>query len=251
MEQLSFGVAFALVGTGFGLGLRHGVDWDHIAAIADVTAAQESRLKSMLLGTLYALGHALVVVLLGLLAIWFGSRLPEWIDPYMDSVVGVTLLLLGAWILWTLVTTRGHLVMRSRWMLIFDMARSAYRKFFSKRRTDAEMLGLERRGYGPGSSTAIGMIHGIGAETGTQALLLASAAGATSPAAGSVLLLAFAIGLVMSNGLITIASSLGYIGTRARRSVQIALGGTIAAFSLTLGALFLFQRGDLLPGFFA
>jgi high-affinity nickel-transport protein len=113
------------------------------------------------------------------------------------------------------------------------------------------LLKLERRGYGPGSSTAIGMIHGVGAETGTQALLLASAAGATSPAAGSVLLLAFAIGLVMSNGLITVAASMGYIGAKARRSVQIALGLTIAAFSLTVGTLFLLQQGGGLPAFFS
>ena len=48
------------------------------------------------MGTLYALGHAAVVVVLGMLAIWFGTLLPEWVDGYMEPVVGITLLLLGA-----------------------------------------------------------------------------------------------------------------------------------------------------------
>ena len=95
------------------------------------------------------------------------------------------------------------------------------------------------------------MIHGIGAETGTQALLLASAAGATSAAAGSFLLVSFATGLIASNLLITLASTFGWIGTKSQWVVQTALGVAIAGFSLVIGFLFLFQKSDILPGFFA
>ena len=69
-------VELALIGTGLGLGLRHGIDWDHIAAIADVTGTETSRGKAARLGTLYALGHASGVVALGLLALLVGSTLP-------------------------------------------------------------------------------------------------------------------------------------------------------------------------------
>ena len=70
-------IELGLIGTGLGLGLRHGVDWDHIAAITDVTGTQPDRWKAFRLGALYALGHATVVVALGLLALWAGSTLPE------------------------------------------------------------------------------------------------------------------------------------------------------------------------------
>ena len=43
------------------LGLRHGIDWDHIAAITDISATQRSWRRGVLLGSLYAAGHALVV----------------------------------------------------------------------------------------------------------------------------------------------------------------------------------------------
>jgi high-affinity nickel-transport protein len=244
-------IGIALVGTGLGLGLRHGIDWDHIAAISDVTASQRSRVRSVAMGTLYAVGHAAVVIALGLLAIWAGSTLPESIDPWMDAVVGVTLILLGTWIALSLVRNRGRIVFRSRWMLVGDLTMSLYRRAQS-RLTGAEHVHAARsRPYGPASSTTIGVIHGIGAETGTQALLLASAAGATSAAEGSFLLVSFAVGLVASNLLITMASTFGWVGAGSRRIVQAALGIAIATFSLALGFIFLFQKSDILPGFFA
>jgi high-affinity nickel-transport protein len=95
------------------------------------------------------------------------------------------------------------------------------------------------------------MIHGIGAETGTQALLLAAAAGATSVIAGSFLLAAFAVGLVLSNTLIAVASLAGLIGARGGRAVQLVLGTLVGSFSLVVGFLFLIQKGSILPGFFS
>ena len=39
------------------LGFRHGFDYDHIAAISDITSVQEKPSTAMRLGLLYALGH--------------------------------------------------------------------------------------------------------------------------------------------------------------------------------------------------
>lgn len=253
-------IGLALVGTGLGLGLRHGIDWDHIAAISDVTTSQRSRVRSVAMGSFYAVGHVAVVVTLGLLAIWAGSTLPDAVDPYMDALVGVTLVLLGTWILATLVRNRGRLVLRSRWMLLADVARKGYRSAARRIRRAGDHAtdqpdrpgdASTRSGYGIASSTTVGAIHGIGAETGSQALLLASAAGATSAAAGSFLLVSFAVGLLASNLLITLASTFGWIGATSQRAVQTSLGLLIAGFSLVVGFLFLFQKADMLPGFFA
>ncbi|MBI2964618.1 MAG: hypothetical protein HYY34_00265 [Chloroflexi bacterium] len=245
-------LGFALLISGVGLGLRHGIDWDHIAAITDVTGAQPSRARALLMASLYALGHAAVVVAIGLVAIWFGSTLPEWVDRHLETVVGITLVALGAWVFWSLRKNHGHLVLKSRWMLVFQGARSVWRKaraWISGK--PAEPLSETRSGYyGAMASTGIGMIHGIGAETGTQALLLAAAAGATSVIAGSFLLAAFAVGLVLSNTLIAVASLAGLIGARGGRAVQLALGTLVGSFSLVVGFLFLIQKGSILPGFF-
>src|SRR5213592_1767746 len=70
-----FGLGFLI--TAFLFGFRHGIDWDHIAAITDITGSQDDRSQALVFGTLYALGHALVVFVIGVGAIVLGQRSEE------------------------------------------------------------------------------------------------------------------------------------------------------------------------------
>src|SRR6266481_2911115 len=81
------------------LGCRHGFDYDHIAAISDITSVQTTRRKAMQLGLLYALGHAGTVAILGSLVIVFQLSLPRGIDRIAERLVGVTLVALGIFVL--------------------------------------------------------------------------------------------------------------------------------------------------------
>ena len=102
------------------LGLRHGVDWDHIAAISDITSTQERSKTALWLGTVYALGHATVVGILGLLAVLLDLRLPDSVDALMEPVVGLTLLLLGGYVIYSLWERGADFQWRSRWLLLWD-----------------------------------------------------------------------------------------------------------------------------------
>src|SRR6266496_604115 len=108
-------------------GFRHGIDWDHIAAITDITSSQEERRQALIFGTLYALGHALVVFSLGMIAIAIGKELPEGVDVAMTRVVGVTLLLLGVYVVVSLIRHGRDFRLRSRWMLVFSGVRRGAR----------------------------------------------------------------------------------------------------------------------------
>lgn len=116
-----------LVVTTFGLGLRHGIDWDHIAAITDIAGSQDDRRRALGFATLYALGHATVVFAIGVAVIAFAERLPAGIDALMERFVGVTLVLLGAYIVVALIRHGRDFRMRSRWFLLFAGARRGYR----------------------------------------------------------------------------------------------------------------------------
>jgi high-affinity nickel-transport protein len=243
-------IEFALIGTGLGLGLRHGVDWDHIAAITDVTGTQPERAKAMRLGALYALGHATVVVLLGLAALWAGSTLPDSMDAAMEAVVGATLLSLGLWLTYSLLRDGSNFQLRSRWMLVFAAVRRLGRVIDTRLtgRVHEHPRSTETRdAYGAGTAYGIGAIHGVGAETGSQVLLFAAAAGATSNFSGSLLLFAFVVGLLVSNAAITIGSVLGFSGSRTHRAAYVTLGAVTAVFSLVVGGIFLFGQGSVLP----
>lgn len=71
-----------------------------------------------MLSFLYAIGHALVVILLGAAAIAFGAALPDGVDVWMGRVVGVTLVALGAWVLIELIRKGRDFRLRSRWILV-------------------------------------------------------------------------------------------------------------------------------------
>lgn len=114
--------------TALGLGLRHGVDWDHIAAIADLSGTAENRRRGFVLSMLYALGHALVVFGLGILAIGFGLAIPDSVDTWMGRIVGVTLIALGVWILVELIRKGRNFRLRSRWMLMIDGTFAGFRR---------------------------------------------------------------------------------------------------------------------------
>ncbi|MDQ3870919.1 MAG: hypothetical protein M3301_04790 [Chloroflexota bacterium] len=315
--------AFTLLGTALLLGIRHGIDWDHIAAIADITSTtsaaetaeelherehhsleahrhghggdeerqvhggrarerpvhdsvtnepsvsprrsnvgaspasglsprrylREQR-RAILLGTLYALGHALIVALLGLAALQLGALLPGWIDPVMGRVVGVTLLALGIWVFISLYQYARHgreFRLRSRWMVVFDGVRYAWRWFQARLHGHEHVRPLEMSSYGPRTAFGVGMIHGIGAETASQVLLIAAVGGAAGLGLGVPMMLAFVIGLIISNTLIVVLTSTGFVTSQLRTRIYVLAGLLAGVFSVLVGFLFLTDAEGLLP----
>lgn len=259
----------ALIALGLVLGLRHGIDWDHIAAIADITSArigsaipdhthgsvtaierhshwQEGR-DGFFLATLYALGHATVVILLGLLAIWASTLLPEWIDPVMERVVGATLLLLGVWVFYSIWRHGRDFRLRSRWMLVFALVSRASAHLKSVLTGRPVEHHHDAGQYGPKTAYGVGMIHGVGAETGSQALLLAGAAGATTAQAGTLMLLSFVCGLLLSNALVAAIAAFGFVSSHTKQNIYLGIGILAGGFSLVVGAMFLAGQGTVLP----
>ena len=106
--------------TSFFLGLRHGVDWDHVAAIADLNGAAPDRRRGFMLSLWYAVGHAAVVLILGAIVIFGGATIPASFDQWMGRIVGATLILLGVFVLVDLCRNGGHVRLRSRWMVVLD-----------------------------------------------------------------------------------------------------------------------------------
>jgi len=121
-------MTIGLLLTSFALGLRHGIDWDHIAAISDMMSNTRSRRRGLMLSMLYAVGHATVVFVLGAALIIAGRSLPDGITVWMSRVVGLTLVFLGASILIQLVRKRRDFRLQSRWMLIINGAFSGLRR---------------------------------------------------------------------------------------------------------------------------
>jgi hypothetical protein len=315
LAAIAFGSGLGILITGLLLGFRHGFDWDHLAAITDITSTtaaadagsdlheaqhhahdehrsaahahehphggraemvvhesgggaavatmpglasvgvgRERLVKeqrhAIVLGTLYALGHALVVFSLGMLALAFGAILPDWVDPIMGRIVGFTLLFLGIWVfisLWQYLRNGTEFRLRSRWMLVFDGARYAWRRFQARLHGHEHVAPLEMSSYGYRTAFGVGMIHGIGAETGSQALLIAAVGGATGAGLGVPMLLAFIVGLLASNTLVVVISATGFVAGQIRRPVYITIGVLAGVFSIAVGLAFITGTEAILP----
>ena len=311
--------ALGLVTTALVLGIRHGFDWDHLAAITDVTsttatadaaeldheavhehtaehslahehvhggpaeiqahharpegathphahdtheahAAHDARAapptflteqrRALLLGSMYALGHASVVALLGTLALLFGAVLPPWVDDVMGPVVGATLLFLGIWVFVSLYQYARHgreFRLRSRWMLVFDSARYAWRRFQARLHGHEHVDPIEMSSYGVRTAFGVGLIHGIGAETGTQVLLIAAIGGASSQGLGFPMMAAFIVGLLISNSIVVFITATSFIASRVRERLYVVIGVVAGTFSLVIGAIFLLGLETKLP----
>ena len=247
---MSESYSWALIGTGLVLGIRHGFDWDHIGAIADISASQESRQRSIFLGFMYAFGHTLVVIILGILAIWLGAQLPIWVDGIMEKVVGVTLITLGIWIIYSLIINRGKLSITSRWIILVRIfayiARRIKYLFVNRRHVNTSV----KRSYGASTSGLIGVVHGIGAETGSQVLLLAAVAGATTSLTATLVLSSFVFGMLITNSLMIFGMAMGWARTTPHKSINILIGLLFSCFSLTVGFILFFGLSDILPVLF-
>src|SRR3989344_3018116 len=204
----------------FLLGIRHGIDWDHIAAITDLTGTSDHKKEAFILGLWYIVGHAAVVIILGLIAIIIGINLPEWIDPLMERFVGITLVILGLWLLFSIFRHGSRFQLRSRWMLILDALNRLSLFLHNKipHRFEHDQLRQDRGKKALKAAFIVGMIHGVGVETPTQVLLFVTAAGVSHSFFAVILLVTFVLGLMLSNTLISVLSILGYAKAKKNSS---------------------------------
>jgi high-affinity nickel permease len=318
---LGVGGTIGVLGAALALGIRHGIDWDHIAAITDITSTAASiedeeawlvrepavmltdeshheratvatlaraavavaapaphthslgeiahrhngrwsptgptvsafvrkQRPALFLGTMYALGHGTMVVVLGLLALLANEFLPDWIDPIMERIVGATLIFLAIYLFYSVIQffrAGEEFRLRSRWMLVFAGVRNMWGALRARVFHREHEHVHEAQQYGVKTAYAVGVIHGIGAETGTQVLVIATAVGAGSKAMGTAALGAFVLGLLISNSIVTVISTAGFVSSRRRQSIYVFAGLLAAVFSLFVGAFFLFREGGMLP----
>ena len=198
----------------FVLGLKHGLDPDHLAAIDGFTRTTRSRWC----GLFFSLGHGLVVTLVGvavaaLAAAW---QPPDWLEHSGAWIsIGVLALLGGANLLAVLRTPVGQPValvgVRSRW-LPARLAQTSH----------------------PAVIAAVGAAFAISFDTMSNALLFSAVRGA---------LLAAVLGLVFTLGMASTDALNGWwisrlVSAADRRAATASriISGAIATLCLTLAA---------------
>src|SRR5450432_2110235 len=224
------------------LGFRHGLDYDHIAAITDISSVQAKARDAMRFGLLYVGGHATTVAVLGALAVTFRLSLPPASDRWAERLVGLTLLTLGLYVLGTFFrpSTHRHRPRTRITLLVNGLLWIYWRMSRIFGGTGVEAPQIFKDGYGTSSTFLVGVIHGLGAETPTQLMLFLMEANLGGPAAGL-------LGLLAMNTLMCASAAGLFSSAWAGPRTTQALTLLTSTYSIVVGAIFLFGAADKLP----
>ncbi|MFN2450484.1 MAG: hypothetical protein ABR508_11965 [Candidatus Baltobacteraceae bacterium] len=156
--------------TVFALGLRHGADPDHLAAIDNITrnAYAKAPMLSRFVGTMFAGGHSIMVLALSALVGLLGARF---------SAHGATVELIGTWV--SVLVLVAIAAMNIRQLRFGDTSRIAG----AKTRLLPRAL---REGTNALLAIPIGLLFGFGFETSSQVATYAVAFGAGAGVWGAV-----------------------------------------------------------------
>jgi len=224
METLHESI-YPLIALAFVLGLKHGMDADHLATIDGLTRFNTSagRLRlARLCGFLFSLGHGAVVCIVAVATgmLFHNAAVPSWMDSVGAWVSAFFLLLLGVLNLYAVFTTPSHEMVqmvgiKGRWL-----------------------SSLKSAGH-PALIALVGALFALSFDTLSQAALFSVAASNYGGVAYALLLaVCFMLGMMVTdavNGL-----WISHLLRRADAGARIAsriMGVTVALLSLTVAGL--------------
>lgn len=214
----------------FGLGMRHGLDLDHLATIDAIsrTLPAASRLSKKV-GLLFSLGHGVVVLLLSLILTsgLIQTHFPTWLES------------LGNWISITFLLIFGVLTLKN----IFNRSEK------SSAGLKVQLLTLnQNKSYSAGLIIMIGALFALSFDTFTQVALFSISSIRGIGFAG-LLSLCFMFGMMATDGLngLIIGSLIQKVDQKGLW-ISRGLGMLIAVFSLGLGVHMLFNQNHFFVG---
>jgi nickel/cobalt transporter (NiCoT) family protein len=220
----------ALAGLAVLLGVRHGLDADHLAAVDSLTrhnlvaAPQWARAS----GVLFSLGHGTVVmgVALAGAAVQTSAQAPDWLHGF--GALASALILL----------TLGLLNLQLAWRGAGHSGPDAVRPVGLKSRLLGAAFGRLMRAQHPVAVIAVGAVFALSFDTVSQALLFAASPHGHGLGAAAGLAGLFVLGMVVADGLngwwvARLVGRADRAAVRAKRVMALLIG----ALSLLVGAL--------------
>lgn len=214
-----------LLGVGFLLGLRHALDSDHLAAVSTVLAERPSVLASGAVGLWWGIGHTLTLLLVGLVVLAWGIRIPAEFELIAESGVAVLLLVLGGTLAAKLYRERWHVHSHHH-----DDCTSHIHFHSHHRQADHRHRHWLAQSIRP---LCIGMAHGL---AGSAALMLMILTSTSEVGAGLLSILIFGAGSIVGMMLIGLTISVPVVYSRLiSQRLFIAVQGLASCASILVG----------------
>lgn len=213
----------ALMAVGFGLGLVHALDADHVAAVSALASRQPGWRTSLAHAARWGLGHGLSLGAIAGVVLWLGMALPPQWGRIAEAAVGVVMVGLGVWVAID-VRRRGlhlHFHEHDDWPL---------HAHWHAHSPGEEAADGHHRAHARGhrhAPTLVGALHGAAGSAGVLGVVPAVSGG--SALAGFAYLAAFGLGVL--GAMVVFGSAFGWILARAERA-----GSALPLRCLQLGA---------------
>ena len=222
---MSFEIVPLLV-LGFGLGLMHALDADHVMAVSNLSNQRPGLARTLRFSAHWALGHGAVLLLSGALLFSLGWALPQALQRAAEVSVGVLLIALGLLCFWQFRQEKIRLVEHRHGDLVHTHL----------------ALGQDNEHANNGQHTPVlvGVLHGLAGSA--PALALVPAVGQGQLSVALVYLLIFSVGVMLS--MLLFGLGFGFMQkTLQQRYQQLFCYSRrlIAATSIAIGSYWLVQ----------
>jgi sulfite exporter TauE/SafE len=214
-----------VLAAGFGVGLFHALDADHLAAVSTMMVKRRSLWRSALIGGWWGLGHMLALLAAGVLVILLQFRISLEFEHALEFGVGVMLVALGLNVLRHIFVHRAY-----------DAAQP---------HSHVSVTTGMNLGWRP---LLIGLVHGM---AGSAALLFLAVNQLNATSQKFLFLAVFGIGSI--GGMMLMSMLLGlpaYWTAQRHATAHHALRALAGGFSLCVGAWMIYEIG-FVKGLFA
>ncbi len=210
-----------LVSTGFILGVGHSLDPDHLVAVSSIICKSPNLRKSIVSATVWGVGHSIMVVIVSLIVLAFRSYVPENIWTLLEIPAGIALIVLGALLLRSIISSQPNMFQQSHSHTHLDEEGRSYTHVHSHVH----------------KSAFAGFLQGV---SGSATVMLVMLASVPSIELGMVFILMYGIGLILAMiGFACLFSSL--LGLTRLQKVHAKIQAVIGLVSVGFGVLIVIQ----------
>ena len=227
----------SILALGLLIGMQHALEADHMAAVSAIAARQSSARKIISHGAVWGIGHTLTLMIVAGGVLYLGMQISANMSAWMETAVGVILVVLGGHLLVKLFKERIH----------FHFHRHQGEPVHIHAHSHAGEKGAHEKlphnhdhpNKLPWRTLLIGMMHGM---AGSAALLVLTAQTVSSPLIGMGYVVLFGVGSVLGMAALSalIAIPLSYSSkmlTWANRGIQ----GAVGVWTLALGTYIVYH----------
>ena len=229
----------SILALGFGLGMRHATDADHLAAVATLATRSRSLGHTVAQGIAWGTGHTLTLMVFGGAVLVLGAVVPARAAQALELAVGVMLCLLGADTLYRLRRKRIHFHAHRHADGVAHFHAHSHRDEGGPHDA-ARHEHQHPRGF-PGRALLVGMVHGM---AGSAALILLSLEALRSPAWGLAYIAIFGLGSIL--GMAALSAAIAVPLRLTSRHLARAYDGLSAAVGIAtvmLGCYMVYRIG--------